>query len=66
MITSGAIVNLVLGACAIGYSFMPADRVRGYRRSVALLMRWVGVVLVALAVINLCMQGIVRHHGGGV
>ena len=46
--TGGEIFNLVLGACALWYSFMPPHLVRGYRRSIALLMRFAGALLIFL------------------
>ncbi len=51
----GDLVDLALGLCALVYSFMPADRVPSYRRGVALLMRFVGVVLVLIAGSNLLL-----------
>jgi hypothetical protein len=50
---AGDWLNIVLGVCAIGYSFMPADRVRNYRRGLALFMRFIGLVLLLVSGSNL-------------
>ncbi len=52
--------NIVLGLSAIGYSWMPAERVRNYRRGVALSMRILGIVLVAISTTNVLME--IGHH----
>ena len=50
------IFNMVLGLCALGYSFVPASRVKNYKRSVALIMRWIGVLLIVLSAVSLLLR----------
>ena len=52
--------NLILGACALWYSFMPAAQVRSYRREVALLLRIVGGLLILLAGTSLILRLLAR------
>ncbi len=61
MTRTGELFNLVLGACALGYSFMPPERVRSYHRSVALAMRALGIFLVGLALMSLLLSVLTRH-----
>ena len=42
------LVNLFLAGCAIGYSFMPPERVRNYNRRLSLVMRAAGGILLAI------------------
>ena len=56
MIRSGDLFNLVLGLCAVIYSFMPANRVRNYRYGVALLMRFAGLILLSIAAASVMLQ----------
>ena len=46
----------MLGGCALGYSFMPANHVRNYRRGLALFMRFVGLVLLLISGSNLFLS----------
>jgi hypothetical protein len=48
--------NLVLGLCAFGYSFVPADRVRSYRKGIALAMRGFGLLLILLSLVSLILK----------
>lgn len=54
------VVNLVLGLCAIGYSFVPPQRVRNYRRGIALLLRFCGMALVAISLIAASLKTLVK------
>ena len=54
--SAGDLLNLVLGACAVGYSYMPADRVKSHKRGVALAMRAVGVIMLGLAAASLSLR----------
>lgn len=49
-------LNVVLGLCALGYSFMPPGRVRNYRRGLALFMRFIGLVLLLVSGSNLLLS----------
>ena len=51
----GHILNVVLGLCAIGYSYLPPHRVKHYKHSLSLLMRVVGLFLLALSVTSLLL-----------
>ena len=53
---SSALINLVLGLCAVAYSFVPPERIRQYRRPVALLMRYTGFVLITLSLTSLWLH----------
>ena len=53
---SGAVFNLILGVCALAYSFLPPERVRRYRPGLAKLLRILGIVLVTLAVTSLLLR----------
>ena len=52
---AGHIVNVVLGMCAIGYSYLPPHRVKNYNRSLSLMMRILGLVLLAISVTSLLL-----------
>ena len=58
MDSAGAILNLILGACALSYSWLPPERVRNYRPELAQLLRWLGAVLIALAAVSLVLQAV--------
>ena len=53
---AGDLFNIILGLCAIGYSFMPHERVRNYRRGIALAMRILGLFLISLSGVNLILS----------
>ena len=55
MDNAGHIVNVVLGMCAIGYSYLPPHRVKNYKRSLSLMMRILGLVLLAISVTSLLL-----------
>ncbi len=52
------IFNMVLGLCALGYSYVPASRVKSYKRSVALIMRGVGLLLIVLSAASLLLRAL--------
>ena len=51
-------LNLLLGACAVGYSFLPPHRVPRYRRGVALTLRIGGALLLLVSLAGLWLD----HH----
>ncbi len=53
---AGYVFNILLGLCAVGYSFVPPERVRSYRRSVAVFMRGVGLVLIVISLTGLFLH----------
>ncbi len=53
---AGDLFNILLGVCAFGYSFMPQERVRNYRRGVALAMRIVGIILISVSSANIVLS----------
>ena len=57
---AGAFVNLALGLGAFAYSLLPPHRVKHYRRSVALLLRWSGLLLAGLSAAVLLLRTIGR------
>jgi hypothetical protein len=50
------VLNIILGACAVGYSFLPPHRVPRYRRSVALVLRVGGLILLLVAGASLALD----------
>jgi len=52
----GDLINIALGLCALVYSSTPADRVRNYNHTLALTMRFGGLLLIALGFINLLLR----------
>ena len=48
----GDLFNIILGLCGIAYSFIPADRVKNYNRTLALIMRLGGILLCFLGITN--------------
>ena len=53
---AGAYINLALGLGAVAYSFIPPHRVKGYRRSIALLLRGSGCLLAGLSAAVLLLR----------
>lgn len=53
---AGEAFNLVLGLCAVGYSWLPPHRVKNYRRSFALLLRSMGLLLAGLSTTSVVLQ----------
>lgn len=56
MDVTGDIINLILGTCGIVYSLLPPERVRNYRRNLALLMRGGGICLLIIALTSLFLK----------
>ncbi len=56
----GDYFNILLGLCALAYSWVPAERIRNYKRSVALSLRIVGALLVVISATNLLLD--FGHH----
>ena len=52
---AGHILNVMLGLCAIGYSYLPPHRVRNYKHSLSLLMRILGLFLLTITVTSLLL-----------
>ena len=53
---AGHILNVILGLCAIGYSYLPPHRIRHYKRSISLLMRILGFFLLIISVTSLLLS----------
>ena len=58
---AGDLVNLLLGTCAVVYSWLPPQRIRAYRRSIALVLRVLGMVLIGLSAANMLLTAFAGH-----
>lgn len=52
----GDLINITLGLCALVYSATPANRVKNYSHSLMLIMRYGGLLLIALGFANLLLR----------
>ena len=50
------VLNIILGTCAVGYSFLPPRRLPRYHRGVALILRAGGLLLLAVAAASLVLD----------
>ena len=53
-------INLLLGLCAVWYSYVPPERIKNYRRPVALLVRYAGFILTALSLASVSLRAFAR------